>query len=1314
MRKLLLLASIAFPALCAITNLRQVGATSTSILISYTKYSSAAVCTIEASKAANFSPLAVDVDTSLFTGAASDTRYGNIAIGREVTARIGKHGAAAIEKALDGYTRSRALEVATTYYVRVSGCGDGDSQTITASTANIPWGITRGDAIPADPTTPWKYLRVSQNQIRVPEYNDPFTGTRIVRTPAMRGFAYGATSDTNEALSISGCNISVAGSPAIKGSCRFVEAVGTNWSATSGTTTDAILANDDNYLEYSGTAQDKLFIRYGVGRFPDSGSYGAIMASMNAAFVAKTSDATGEGGYLQTCITRRGLTDKTCSSPPRRVTLTTSKANYIVCDDSPCTTPDNPGDTMEDVGEGTIFGKARVWNQSGSYTTLRFVGSQAATACNELSVGQRMTFDLAQTNLNNPLRTTVSAKDCGASPPQVTVADSFDLSWNTTGGVPYWVHEDNYEFGILVWKESTTSNSTIQIDLPLLRTTFTTDIRLAAGAGGFGRTCQGVPTASGHYLCMTGYEGNVIIGLKTLPDGSLDIKNYGLAKWRGSQLNGNLQDAGDISPFQSVANYPMWSDTAPGVFYMKYQWNGGVANGKEVLVRVTMALTERTVSNMDDDLDPIFGSNRAPKVAVSEARIITPCLNSCSVAGDDQTWTTQRNAIGGTAWTNVNGDFPVCSLQAMQGNMIYESCINGGQDTYGWMFVADVGNESAIGSGFVGTYGNTIQAFAASALHETPSCRFCALHTVQSPAWPGGSPALIREATNKCQLSVTGSALSACNSHPTSGTCSACPAGTVIDGYDYSGKPMCSQITLSSSWNSSWIFDGVVDADGPPTFESGDPVDANCGEAPNLYWLGKLQVGDFLSHIQSGVEYIRMARRDSNQSWWVIRGWGAVRDPSTYQAKAHNEGSSWSTKCGSILKDPLTSAPLHGYAEMWYPALSNDGSNPLYSFLNPYQNHGVNGVGWGVKVEDRFLIGRFDADDPTEAATHSGIYFPIGNSFSSKSSFCWGNACETHPSMGQVAATGVNKEYFVDVHPRLFTGTGLNTEAPLVAGKTYIRRYAGNLSLNPKHYDIELFSSFYPFRRSDTLSDAGTESGKKCTAIVDNDCFTGSSAGETYFVNESADPYFTSGARPSCKNTQFYGYVADFCAANTSPNSGSVAQYRLPPPNWTGGSILNGQYARVIAKDGRTYREAATENNKTAPDGKTSLGRGFFYYVLPPLTQPDSVNRGIFQAVTQTRTAPAGTSTAIVRFGYDPEFRCSVNRDNTCISQSAAIDKDNPYLFDHETVTGISCSSSCTITIPALSNRVLYSRWEFRDAGGNVIHADPITLRGVN
>ncbi|HEY1206700.1 MAG: hypothetical protein ABSH46_04205 [Bryobacteraceae bacterium] len=138
-------------AQAAVTNIRLVGSTPTQAVIAYTAPDSSA-CMMEVSESASYTPLVHDVDPALFSGANLDNRAGNIADGRARTFVIGKRAA---EMASDGKYYSRALQVLTPHYYRIT-CGS-DTATGTFTTQNIALGTMYNEPFARDPARPGRY-----------------------------------------------------------------------------------------------------------------------------------------------------------------------------------------------------------------------------------------------------------------------------------------------------------------------------------------------------------------------------------------------------------------------------------------------------------------------------------------------------------------------------------------------------------------------------------------------------------------------------------------------------------------------------------------------------------------------------------------------------------------------------------------------------------------------------------------------------------------------------------------------------------------------------------------------------------------------------------------------------------------------------------------------------------------------------------------------------------------------------------------------------------------------------------------------------
>jgi hypothetical protein len=113
---------------------------------------------------------------------------------------------------------------------------------------------------------------------------------------------------------------------------------------------------------------------------------------------------------------------------------------------------------------------------------------------------------------------------------------------------------------------------------------------------------------------------------------------------------------------------------------------------------------------------------------------------------------------------------------------------------------------------------------------------------------------------------------------------------------------------------------------------------------------------------------------------------------------------------------------------------------------------------------------------------------------------------------------------------------------------------------------------------------------------------------------------------------------------------------------------------------------------------------------IPPYPSVDTIARNSFVPVEVSARplSEAGIANAVVEFGYsddgDPGNLFCTSRQETCVATESTVNTANPFFYaESESYTGADCAFGCSITIPALSQRVLYYRWKYRDAGGQVI-----------
>ena len=139
-----LVAALGFASLsgAAIIPIRVIGVTSTQAVLVYNA-PDANPCSVIATDASN-SP-ANDTNTSLFPGADSDTRLGNLAVGTSRTIVIGKRTS---DLGSDGHMYSRALQADSQYLVQVN-CGAGaNTGQVSFRTQTIALGNSAPDPFP--------------------------------------------------------------------------------------------------------------------------------------------------------------------------------------------------------------------------------------------------------------------------------------------------------------------------------------------------------------------------------------------------------------------------------------------------------------------------------------------------------------------------------------------------------------------------------------------------------------------------------------------------------------------------------------------------------------------------------------------------------------------------------------------------------------------------------------------------------------------------------------------------------------------------------------------------------------------------------------------------------------------------------------------------------------------------------------------------------------------------------------------------------------------------------------------------------------
>lgn len=1307
MKLLTLLLAFAGLVSAQISGFRVVGVTNTSALLAY-RTSFLGDCTIEVSESGTYTPLSHDVNPSLYTLADSDSRFTALRDGEE---RFFVAGKRATEAALDGVKRSRALAAATGHYAR--GTCNGASATVQFTTKTVPFGLTFADLPPGDPNKKGtaSYLWPTLNYHYQQSIIDPMTGVKhqIINYDS---WAQGQTT------------------PA--GGRTFAEVTAdAGWAPTSGTLTDAVGTASDGNVATSSTS-DKLKLRLTTtGNALYTGTFS--VAQLNYQNIETRYRCVGAGCAAATanlCVTYDFVN---CENPTKSWTPATSFTDLVVCKDVPCSAAKAFGDwmTFDRPPMNGQYNAARraqynVYTTTGDNTTLKFLD---AGDCNNLVSGETIWVNKStEGSAGVDYALVLGTTSCGSSPPQISVTSSTPLpipalDHNGTDGVPhqYKIGINSRRYGFLMWIEG--ASAALEVDSVKWVAASNPGLTLSTGSGGFGTRTTNVKDANGFYHSSCGAE--CMWAFKPEPDGTTTTRYMGWATITNGQLgswadntNGSFRSCA-----QSLGNFSSWDAEDANAFYCvmasSYPALGGLAARRQILVKLTYtgndvaAPAPCAVEGAGVPLCSTYGNMQGQIIPVT-AENLTPCLGACDDPDQDFTLTAQMKRVAGAEWDQAQ--YPSCGASYPQGKYISVGCSAGEQDSWsvGWQF--DLGNGGIPGSTYVGSNGNTQQVVSFANFPKKKFSRFCGNHTYQGPIGKQDVAIRLTESdSGKCNL-YTSISTNVAQCSPYLNNCQACPAdiGT-IDGVNYTGTNRCYLVTFNSAWNPAY---GTQ----PSGFVAGDATsDGSCGAG--LHWIDTWQVSDLVG--RAG-EYMKLLKKVSDGVWWVERAVGGMLD-SAYDGKNHGSDATWATKCNAMELNTNLSKPeqlFGGWQWFFLDDPTATGFGDTYTYTR-YVNHALHVSlrdGVGVRIAPKYRVDVLDFEDSAAMAQmENGIYLGASSTCASgKCASANGNEVEAHPSMSQVDATPRLQRSFLDVNPMNFvtprvSDGGSQLNAVKVTG--YLWKYGVPNSFSLKHNALAAFSGYQVMHHVSApgvmLTGNLADHGKVCAVFVAGECYAGSVVGEVYFNMSNFD------GQVNCRQSEFGGETGDKCIDDFPVHSTRMNEYLLPQ-YWRGYSNLNG--ARALTSIFLPYRSSVTGNVKASPDGTRVLFRDVnLIATIPPIPEMDSIDRAEFVPIIRKVSAPAGTDNVIVRFGYDPDtLRCNQNRLETCVANSAAIDRSNPYMFPAEGtggveagLSGVACSSTCIISIPGMSHRVLYYQMVYRDGSNATIWQTPVIAVAV-
>ncbi len=271
-----------------------------------------------------------------------------------------------------------------------------------------------------------------------------------------------------------------------------------------------------------------------------------------------------------------------------------------------------------------------------------------------------------------------------------------------------------------------------------------------------------------------------------------------------------------------------------------------------------------------------------------------------------------------------------------------------------------------------------------------------------------------------------------------------------------------------------------------------------------------------------------------------------------------------------------------------------------------------------------------------------------------------------------------------------------------VAGTNNIYRldlpHNQNTSLDLKRQSVRMWAGAHLIQNisgpGSQLSDAKPWQG--CIAMLPDECVAGSQPGEIFEVVPSAT---------ISRGCQIDMTINTPCVAPMGPHVAAYTQHLISgaDPNGRNGRVLT----MALGGPGRTNNYANIHALNTGDWGVTAVAWGdgrrsdVWGVRLPPLSRfsadvNNSIDRTTFIHIPVTiPQSDDDSSAARIRFGYaefganamgQPLF-CSPNRLEDCTTAPA---NGDPFAFASEPQNWTPCGQGCTVSIPALSQRVLY------------------------
>lgn len=1322
----------------AIGDVRTIGATATQAIIGYTAPDQNP-CTVQVSENGSLAPLVHDVDPAIFTGADQDNRPGNISSGPARVAVIGKRSSELATAGPYAGVRhfSRALQAYTPHYGRIQ-CGS-ESATFNFTTTNIPLGNTYGDPWLQDPAhpgdQPWPE---SIGGLSPESFVDPLTGVLLVRI-GTRGQNWGYWSNMPFGTAYNQGQMPCDSAGPWTSPCSVLADDGASASAGNSTAWLVIRAPMTN-----GNAWNA-----GYG----SWDYNQIwtLDQLAITFKGYVNSSSAPNRQLDVCLSLNG--GASCASQIQTITLDGSAQGKPQVAGQADTTQFGVLPWLLDTNPRLNVQESSP--HSGRANVLRVgarggVRPEDATASSSGGTGPGPVTNIAWTSgqlfslywtAGGAGRIRLSANnDACVTPPAATTSQEFVISSfldgahiAISGGAP--VGKDLYwcvnNFAIMVRRhQAPTDSSTAYIQyasMAAVESTAPTYPDNGAGTACFNKL------VNGGFFCLYG-------GLYWINPTTADVAYYGYMVAASAGVTNpwgtiSMIPTGESAVIDQTQNdltfYTMGGDPNFGPLIIR-----GVFAPQSIAQPTTPYANGSQVGNAGVKATDAYSVtyNNGMTFTNMTPQVSAPQSVAQQMAAFDPSFNPAKFKSGPNGWN--------CNPGAMSDGIFFFFCLSLGGDSPGWIFAFSPGDGDPAHAGSPG--GPRIIGAVSS--FNTPAAAVA----------PAQTAATGRSLHAVGETGETGWVLLQLNPYPsitTSGISSIPAASAACSTLGVSGGGQCIQIDINSY--------SAAGVSGYEPYLAGQYRQFQFTGAPGE--MRTVQIGDTACVAASAAtncdwstrasELMTLVQKNPNGQWIFRR--------NAYGAQM------------AIPKGPVTlvwisiqtSIPPGGttangsLAVYWNPVAGCSGApdphgNCLMQDTNNTSGHGEwrdggEAVATNVPAWIQPIYG-WPTDYQTAVGSIPGILnLPFGNvtpnqaaginytsadpPFAGAIGVPWGFDAGSHPNAAGANASAYESVRAFDNTP--VQGGGADPIFNFSGGQLYVATPgpsadstdpdeifgSGNVAaINRKLMATGASCGSHPLidvsGPGSHIANDATGSYTYCIARVKGECVPASTVGQV-FVNCPGVVW------SRCTGSGIHGGAPlgvgnDICVSNLGAAANTVRQFSLEDTDYAGAYTRN-----LVTATSRLRMVTGFENNRLLPDNSWLLFRAewlnytreeMWMAKMVPYPTPDSVDRGTFVPMVLNLQPPAGLNVdnAIVQFGFTEYSGNCTSRNDPCLANTAIVGSP-PFHFASENPSGMPCSTSCTIAVPAISQRVLYYQVEYRDKSNRTLAASPSQAAAV-